>query len=454
MLIKFYGNMKKMPMRQVWYMLYFSQKRVVNMIKSFVFENFKSFEKAELNLEDVTSLIGSNSSGKSNAVEGIQILSESATGVDLSVVLDGTRNNGSHIRGGSSACCRFRTSSFKLGCLIDWDETYDLFYYIRISTSKRIWIEEEGLYKVMNGRTVLSGGEKIFKTKIVSKDSSDIKVDYSNKTAGNNSDMICTRISSVLAQLKSKLPQNTDHDKKCMEYINLALDNLKGVFILNPVPQDMRDYMRITDVELKGNGENISPVLYQLCKDEKKKKALLDVICNLPENEILGIEFIKTKLDDVIFGLRERYMNASEVVDAKKLSDGTLRCITIISAALSLPEKSILIVEEIDNGIHPGRVGALTCSLAEIGKSREIDIVLTTHNPTLLNQYDKEKLLGVSVVYRDKDKGISRFIPFVDIEQYPKLLAKGGLGEALVSDSLIDMINTPQTISDYAWLGV
>lgn len=40
------------------------------MIKSFIYENFKSFEKAELNLEAVTSLIGSNSSGKSNAIEG------------------------------------------------------------------------------------------------------------------------------------------------------------------------------------------------------------------------------------------------------------------------------------------------------------------------------------------------------------------------------------------------
>ena len=80
------------------------------MIKSFIFENYKSFEKAELNLESVTSLIGTNSSGKSNAIEGIQILSEAATGLDLSIILDGTRNSDSHIRGGSSSFCRFRTS--------------------------------------------------------------------------------------------------------------------------------------------------------------------------------------------------------------------------------------------------------------------------------------------------------------------------------------------------------
>ena len=124
------------------------------MIKSFIFENFKSFERAELSLESVTSLIGSNSSGKSNAVEGIQILAELATGVDLSIVLDGTRNNDSHIRGGSAACCRFKTTSYKLGCLIDLDDQYDLLYYIRISTSKRVWVEEEGLYKVENGKII------------------------------------------------------------------------------------------------------------------------------------------------------------------------------------------------------------------------------------------------------------------------------------------------------------
>lgn len=87
-------------------------------------------------------------------------------------------------------------------------------------------------------------------------------------------------------------------------------------------------------------------------------------------------------------------------------------------------------MEELDNGIHPARVSALINRLGELGKSRGVDIILTTHNPILLNKYDKEKLLGVSIVYRDQEKGISQFIPFVEIEQYPKLLAKGGLGEA------------------------
>lgn len=423
------------------------------MIKSFIYENFKSFERAELNLEAVTSLIGSNSSGKSNAIEGIQILAEAATGMELSVILDGTRSNESHVRGGSSACCRFKTSAFTLGCLVDIDEKYDLYYYIRISTGKQVWIEEEALYKVPNGVTSTSDGEMIFKTRAAAGQNSDIIAEYNKKT-GKNPEIMCMRVSSILAQLKVKLPQKSKRDRECLEYITLVLENLKGIFVLNPIPKTMRDYVRITDTQIKENGENISPVLYELCKDDKKEEVLLDVICSLPENEVGGIEFIKTQLNDVIFGLKEHYAGTTEIVDAKRLSDGTLRCIAIVAAILSIPENGILVVEEIDNGIHPRRVNVLIDRLSQLGELRNIDIILTTHNPVLLNKYDKDKLLGVSVVYRDKEKGVSKFIPFVEIEQYPKLLAKGGLGEAMLDDSLIKMIKNPSKLADYAWLEV
>ena len=89
-----------------------------------------------------------------------------------------SRNMDSHIRGGSKSCCRFKTSAFKLGCLIDLDEKYDLYYYIKISTNKKVWVEEEALYKVVNGKTELAGGEKIFKTKLRTKESGDIQAEY------------------------------------------------------------------------------------------------------------------------------------------------------------------------------------------------------------------------------------------------------------------------------------
>lgn len=423
------------------------------MIKSFIYENFKSFEKAELNLEAVTSLVGTNSSGKSNAIEGISILAESATGMDLGVILDGTRNNDSHVRGGSKACSRFKTTSFKLGCLIDLDEDYDLLYEIKIGTSKRIMVNEEALYKVENGK-VTHKGDKIFKTKDRNEDSSDIKVEYRNGKKGMNPDIICNRTVSVLSQLTSKLPNHTETDDENLKYIGLVIANLKKIFVLDPVPSEMRDYVRTTDVELKTNCENISPVLYQMCEDKEKKEYLMDVIRELPENEIIDIEFVETKLGDVIFGLQEKYLSSSELVDAKRLSDGTLKCIAVVAAVLTMPEDSVLVVEEIDNGIHPSRVKELINRLEQVCRPKGIDILLTTHNASLLDQYDRDKLIGVSVVYRDKVNGTSKFIPFVDIKNYQDILITGGLGTAMIKDILVEKLKSEQKKEDYSWLGM
>lgn len=38
-----------------------------------------------------------------------------------------------------------------------------------------------------------------------------------------------TVLSNVFAQLKSKIPRNTDRDKEGLTYINLDLDNLKEI---------------------------------------------------------------------------------------------------------------------------------------------------------------------------------------------------------------------------------
>lgn len=57
----------------------------IEMIKKIYFENFKSFARTEIQIENITTLIGTNSSGKSNMIEGMMILSELTTGRDLSV---------------------------------------------------------------------------------------------------------------------------------------------------------------------------------------------------------------------------------------------------------------------------------------------------------------------------------------------------------------------------------
>lgn len=422
------------------------------MIKCFTFENFKSFEKAELNIEPFTSVVGTNSSGKSNAVEGIKILSECASGVELKLILDGTPSFGSRIRGGSKSCPRFKTRSFKLGCLISRDDTQDLLYEIRIGVNGNIWVEEEGLYLVPAGKTSPKT-KKVFKTKKPEPGDSDIKVEFENDCLNGALDLLCARNSAILPQLIARAPKDK-LSSDSLEDMQNVLNSLKSVMVLNPDTRAMREYCRIEETELRDDCSNLSAVLYHLCQDEIVKSKLLGIISALPENEIVDISFVKTKIGDVIFGLKERYINSKELVDARQLSDGTLRCLAMISAIMSGDYSGLIIFEEADNGIHPGRILKLITSLYELGRERNIDVMITTHNGMLMNQYKTPFLNGVSVVYREKEKGTSQFVALPDVDAVPEIFAAGGLGDAMIDDRLIDRIKNGRRKANCSWLEV
>jgi predicted ATP-dependent endonuclease of OLD family len=67
---------------------------------------FKTFQGATLRLSDMTVLIGRNSSGKSNALDGLEVLPRLAAGVDIVDALDSRRGDEGPLRGASKAAHR------------------------------------------------------------------------------------------------------------------------------------------------------------------------------------------------------------------------------------------------------------------------------------------------------------------------------------------------------------
>lgn len=240
------------------------------MIKCFTFDNFKSFEKAELNIETLTTLIGTNSSGKSNAMEGIAVLAMASTGIDLNTILD-RKNTGAMIRGGSRECCRFKTNAFKLGCLIDWDKDNDLLYEMKVGVNGHVMIEEEGLYLV-KPNMISPKNNKVFKTKAVDRDLAELKVEYKNGKKGKNPDTICVRSSAILPQIIGKVARDTEEECEIVKMMERVVDHLKNIMVLNPVPSAIRDYVRVSDADLRMNCDNLSAVLNKMCKEAKVKK--------------------------------------------------------------------------------------------------------------------------------------------------------------------------------------
>ena len=126
----------------------------------------------------------------------------------------------------------------------------------------------------------------------------------------------------------------------------------------------------------------------------------------------------------------------SQTVDARGMSDGTLRFVAIIAALLTRPEKSLLVIEEVDNGLHPFRAKLLLEMLSQVGAERNVDVLVTTHNPALLDALEPRHIPCVTVAHRDSVTGHSRLTLLEDIQKLPKLLASGTLG-ALATRGLI-----------------
>jgi len=120
--------------------------------------------------------------------------------------------------------------------------------------------------------------------------------------------------------------------------------------------------------------------------------------------------------------------NGSHEIDARGMSDGTLRYLGIVTALLTRKSGSLLLIEEVDNGLHPSRAYVLMDMLKTLGRERSIDLIVTTHNPALLDAAGNRMVPFITVAHRNDTTGVSQLTQLEDIESLPKLMASGSLG--------------------------
>ena len=74
--------------------------------------DFKNFARAELDLfEPLTVLLGRNGSGKTNLIEGVELLATLTRGVPFNEITDVDRGGTFEVRGSTRSCIRFGAKS-------------------------------------------------------------------------------------------------------------------------------------------------------------------------------------------------------------------------------------------------------------------------------------------------------------------------------------------------------
>lgn len=412
------------------------------MIEKVSIANFKSYKYAELKLASLTVLIGANASGKSNALEGIRFLNWIAQGQKLSSLQYQVNDNDKVVRGTVEDLPRSGyDKKFTLGCSINNDDFNHLEITLEIRKGGALHIEHEGIY-LLNPK----GKYYLYQTKGKSKGvRTSINVEYNNFARGGIKPQISgTDQMGVFLQLMSPASFAKGH-KKAQERIpkiNADIErNLLNIIFLDPIPQKMRDYSFESDKKIFGDGSNLSSVLYHLCNTSKDKKrneaAILQFISSLPEQNISGISFIRGPRKEIMLQLKETFGGKEHEYDASLLSDGTLRVLAYAAVLLSAPSGSLVIMEELDNGIHPSRAHQLLASMNKVAKERDLSILISSHNPALLDALPDEAIPKVVFCYRNPKSGDSELIRMEDIPDYPELIAQDSLG-GLLTRGLVD----------------
>ncbi|MFE7508958.1 AAA family ATPase [Promicromonospora sp. NPDC057488] len=402
---------------------------------------FKSFHDQVLPIDPTTILIGRNGSGKSNALDALDVLARLANAQDIKDALD-------PVRGGAASCAPHGTDAFRLGCTVA-SHAGHFEYDIEVRVRPQIEI----LYEQISRRNPDGGGN----VDLFWSDVSDGVETYGLPDTPRERPVGSPRRTSFIASMKFAGPPSRAgllHDIENPDVSELVaagclVEALRSVFHLEPIPAGMRDYVAETDHELRRDAANVSAALARLSVEHPAQvDRLRGLIGAVSDLDVAHLGFTRTDLGDVMLLVAELVGAATDTTPARELSDGLLRLAAVGTALLSerdeldLPATIVtepsttLVMEEIDNGLHPAQAKRVLDLVREATAEQGSRIILTTHNPALLDAATGEMNRSVIVCYRDKESGRSVLSRVTDLPGYARAMTVGGIGDAVTQGRL------------------
>ena len=414
--------------------------------------DFKNFARAELDLfKPLTVLLGRNGSGKTNLIEGIELLATLARGVPFNEITDIDRGGTFEVRGGLRSCIRF--GGKKLG--LRFNNSVILFDGKKQLIDYFIEIAPRGKNDIQLSRETLRIGDRIF-FDAVNSGGELMEVRYDNFSRGPNPTHSVSGSRSILSRYEEIIRNsqaNSSRLRESTETVQSVRSYLRSSHIFDPHPKAMREYARVeSKPRLLRGGANLSAVLYALddlgedvsgLLEEEQQAALqriTKVIRQIPEEPFTRIGFVETSLGDVMAGFvpdeGKGTDGGGKLIDARLLSDGTLRILAIVTALETAPESSRIVIEEFDNGLHPSRARLLVRTLYETAGRRKLNVLVTTHNPAFMDALEESQMDSILICHGDESGEGSRVTGLGDMDIAGTIRLRGGLGDFVTRGAL------------------
>ncbi|MGB0384492.1 MAG: AAA family ATPase [Ardenticatenaceae bacterium] len=340
------------------------------MIKQIRIENYKSIQKLKLSLGRVTVLIGENGCGKSNILEAIALSSASAN--------DKLDNEFLAPRGIRVTEPQFMRSAFDKSTSMQ-----DIKIHLEGDDAAAARVEGA----VFN--CSLRHDNHPYSKWVNSGQSPTIQetIEYLEKHAAQNGNTLT--VSSVLKDLVTRQAH--------------AL-NLPTFLIYAPDSVALRLFEKEGQIQPLGiHGEGLFKLLKVLSSEENKINEIKEKMQLLGWFEDFQIPQNLSDLENYI-RIKDRYLDEElPYFDQNSSNEGFLFLLFYFSLFISEDTPKFFAIDNVDESLNPKLCSQLVREIVTLSKTYDKQVILTTHNPAILdglNLHDDEQRLFV--IYRNK----------------------------------------------------
>lgn len=368
------------------------------MIDRFAVDNFKSISGIDMPLSKFNCLVGMNGAGKSSLLQALDFATRQMVGD-----IEGWLNH----RGweAKDLSCKLRKEqNIKMGLWITLPQSGKVISWGFSFNKKELRCTHEE-FKDANGHVLfLSDG-------------------HSYSTHGSaRRDIGFTYQGSILSQLK-----DSELSEDLLEFREQTR-RVKSLELLSP--QLLRKRARAGETDIGAGGEKLSAYLHGI---KGEQRASLIGLLQLFYPSLVDFKVTNLRAGWKRLSIIEQFGDTRVETDASHINDGLLRILAVLAQTRS--DRSLVLLDEIENGINPEIVERLVDTLV----SSSQQIIVTTHSPMILNYMsDDTARQAVQFVYKSP-LGATNVRRFFDIPRINEKLAFMGPGEAFVDTSLIQL---------------
>ena len=193
-------------------------------------------------------------------------------------------------------------------------------------------------------------------------------------------------------------------------FLSRSFSSLEDISVYDFDPRKPQQAVPITGARrLDADTANLAVVLREIIRRPELKGRLISLLSALlPFVHDLGVE--EFGFGQLITTLTESHSDRNHRLPAVLASDGTIACIALV-VALYFQHSAVAIFEEPDRYVHPHLAGQIMQMISEV--TDRMQVIFTTHNPELLRHASLEDILlvtrgseGCSEVTRPADSDV------------------------------------------------